>query len=83
MDTQQEAINALQKLIQEHKDTVDEDFDYYRYELNGDAEHNKDKKTSELVDLADIDSPDFNIGFEQGMMRGYEYALSVITKLKL
>lgn len=75
----------IQKEIQNHFDTLnekdeegDEVFATYRSELEYQAD--EEETIAELIASADIDSIDFNIGFEQGYLRGLEVALSVIKE---
>jgi len=63
----------IQKELKDHIKSLNTDFkDQYGEELNV----QKGEKVSDAIDFADIDSIDFNIGFEQGFMRGLEVALS-------
>lgn len=73
----------IQKEIKDHIDTLnekdeegEETYEHYKVELCGDP----DDMISELIRDADIDSTEFNIGFEQGYLRGLEVALSVIKE---
>lgn len=67
--------NAIQKEIDEHITTLNEEYIHYKDELtNGDEDNIS--TVAELIRDADIDSIEFNIGFEQGYMRGLEVALS-------
>jgi hypothetical protein len=75
----QEAILEQVKMLNEKDEKGEDVFSSYRMELD----FNDDKQnttTAELVRDADIDSVDFNIGFEQGYLRGLETALSLINK---
>lgn len=76
----------IQKELQDHIDTLnqkeedgEEVLSYYRAELDlfGDS---KEETIAELIENADLDNTDFNIGFEQGYMRGLKVALSVFNK---
>jgi hypothetical protein len=70
----------IQKEINDHIKTLNsEDFEHYRREIDTN-EDRQDETVAELVASADIDSVDFNIGFEQGYMRGLEVALSILNK---
>ena len=76
----------IQKEIQDHIDTLNEKdeegeemFWNYRSEIDTN-EDRQDESIAELVESADFDSTEFNIGFEQGYMRGLEVALSVIKE---
>ena len=76
----------IQKEIQNHIDTLNEKdeegeemFWNYRSEIDTN-EDRQDETIAELVADADFDSTEFNIGFEQGYLRGLEVALSVIKK---
>jgi hypothetical protein len=51
------------------------DYEYYRDELDPEGER-KEETTAELIEGADFENVDFNIGFEQGYLRGLEVALS-------
>lgn len=67
--------DAIKKELEEHKQTLNEEYLHYKDELtNGDE--NNTQTVAELIRDADIDSIEFNIGFEQGYMRGLEVALS-------
>jgi hypothetical protein len=68
--------NKIQKELDEHIKTLNEDYLQYKIELTNGDEDNMEL-VSDLVRDADIDSIEFNIGFEQGYMRGLEVALSL------
>lgn len=86
----EETRNKIQKELDDHIETlneVEEDGDGEKYEVfshyRADLDYNdnqKDESIAELVRDADIDSTEFNIGFEQGYLRGLEVALSVVKK---
>lgn len=66
--------NKIKKELDEQKEMLNNDFESYREELS----YNDNTTTiAELVENANLDSVDFNIGFEQGYMRGLEIALSL------
>jgi hypothetical protein len=52
---------------------------HYRAEIDF-TDDRKDETIAELVASADFDNIDFNVGFEQGYLRGLEVALSVIKE---
>jgi hypothetical protein len=56
-----------------------ETYGHYRSELDYNDDRT-DESISELIISADIDSTEFNIGFEQGIIRGLEIALSHCKK---
>ncbi len=67
--------NKIQQELDDHITTLNEEYSHYKDELtNGDE--NNTQTVAELVRNADIDDIKFNIGFEQGYMRGLEVALS-------
>lgn len=77
-----EIKNKIQEELDDHITTLnekdeegDEMFSYYRSELEYGADESEET-IADLVENADIDSVDFNIGFEQGYMRGLQVALS-------
>lgn len=77
----------IKKELQDHIDTLnekdeegDEVYSQYRSELEYQAD--EEETIAELIKNADIDSVDFNIGFEQGYMRGLEVALSHCKDIK-
>lgn len=81
-----ESVRLIKKEIQDHIDTLNEKDDEgeemlwsYRNEIDTNDDR-QDESISELVASADFDSTEFNIGFEQGYLRGLEVALSVIKK---
>ena len=74
----QKEIDEAIAHLNEKDEEGDEVYSHYRAELEYQAD---DEETiAELIKNADIDSTDFNIGFEQGYMRGPEVALSVIKE---
>lgn len=77
----------IQKELDDHinnlneKDENGEVYSHYRSELDWN-DSQPETPISDLVKDADLESPDFNIGFEQGYMRGIEQALSLLTTNK-
>ena len=67
----------IQREIDGHKKYLNEDFEQYR-----DMEHNLDKNATiaEIIMSCDWEGDDFNMGFEQGYIRGMEAILSLSTK---
>ena len=61
----------IERELKEHKEHL-EAFDWYR-SLPGDEK----KTVAEIVMEADIDSEEFNTGFEQGYIRGMESLLAL------
>jgi len=81
-----EAKAKIQKELQDHIDTLnekdeegEETYSQYRFTLDYNDDQ-QEETIAELIENADIDSVDFNIGFEQGYMRGLEVALSRFNK---
>lgn len=75
----------IQKELDNYIDTLnlteddgEEVYSQYRDELS-DTPEDDDTPISDLIRNADLESIDFNIGFEQGYMRGLEVALSLLT----
>jgi hypothetical protein len=78
-------MEEVKKELQDHIDTLNEKdeegeevFSQYRMTLDFN-DNEPEKTTADLVREADLDNVDFNIGFEQGYMRGLEVALSHLT----
>lgn len=68
-------IESVEHDIEEHKRSLDSpEFEHYRDEF-----FDEDTKISELIMMADFMNIDFDIGFEQGYIRGME---EVLRKLK-
>jgi len=65
----------IQKEIDDHKESLMEYDEQYRPEF--DFPGNEDKTIVELIEDCDWESPDFNIGFEQGYIRGMEVLLAL------
>lgn len=73
----------IQKEIDEsiaHLNELDTDgeevYSHYRDELQ--YKEDKSETIADLIQNADLDNTDFNIGFEQGYLRGLEVALSLL-----
>lgn len=75
----QKEINNCKDALNEKEDDGGEVFSHYRSEIDftGDREG---ETISELIESADIESTEFNIGFEQGYLRGLEVALSIVKQ---
>lgn len=71
--------DKIQKELDEHRQMLNDECLSYKIELTNDDQDNTET-VADLVRDADIDSIEFNIGFEQGYMRGLEVALSIIKK---
>lgn len=56
----------------------EEIYSHYRSELDF-LDNDTETSISDLIKDADIESTDFNIGFEQGYMRGLEVAINLLT----
>ncbi len=68
-------ISFIADEIKKQKECLDSgEFDYYKDFLTNGNE--SDCSVSELVMSADIEGDEFNIGFEQGFIRGMEVILS-------
>lgn len=61
----------IEKLIADHKEGLEEYRDHYQDALDGSSED----KIADLIENCDFESEDFNIGFEQGFIRGMEAIL--------
>lgn len=61
----------IEKLIADHKEGLEEYRDHYQDALNG----SNDDKIADLIENCDFEGEDFNIGFEQGFIRGMEAIL--------
>jgi hypothetical protein len=68
--------NKIQEELDNHIQELNEDGLSYKIELTNDDEDNTEL-VSDLIRDADLENIDFNIGFEQGYMRGLEVALSL------
>ena len=70
-------IETIKNELDNHIKELDE-YEHYR----GDLTNYKDEEETPISDLirnADFESIDFNIGFEQGYIRGLEVAISLLT----
>lgn len=72
---QKEIDEYIEELNSKEEDG-EEVYSHYRSELDYNDDR-KDETIAELIRDADLDCTDFNIGFEQGYMRGLEVALSL------
>ena len=63
----------IKRNIQAHKDSLEE-YPHYRDELGG----SKEDKIADLIENCDWESEDFNVGFEQGFIRGMESVLQEV-----
>lgn len=73
----QKELDEAIKSLNEKDENGEEVFSYYRDDLDYNEER-AGETIAELIESADIDSTEFNIGFEQGYLRGLEVALSVV-----
>lgn len=78
---------AEREEIWSKKELVKEALESHRYSLNSwDFEHYRDSinseetemKISDMIEDCDFENEDFNIGFEQGYIRGMENILSLL-----
>lgn len=71
-------MNAIEKELQHHREMLNTELrEQYAHELELDHEDESIDVAQAVLDC-DYESMDFNIGFEQGYMRGLEVALSLI-----
>lgn len=71
-------IETIQNELDNHINELNEDCSHYKDELTNYDEDNTEL-VSNLIKDADLESIDFNIGHEQGYIRGLEVALSLLT----
>ena len=64
--------NNIKNNIQVHRENLEE-FEHYRTSLEEGQEEGK--TVAELIEDCDFESEDFNLGFEQGYIRGMESVL--------
>lgn len=69
-------IQIIQKELDTYIKTLNE-FEHYRSDLTN-YEDDTETPISELIENADFDTPEFNIGFDQGYMRGLEVVLNLL-----
>ncbi len=64
-------IENVKKALREHINELNSSYnDHYRAEYED--VYNKDQTTADLISYLDIDSTEFNAGFEQGYMKALE-----------
>lgn len=73
----QKELDEAIATLNERDEDGDEVFSNYRAELDYNG-YKDEESIDELIAGADLDSTDFNIGFEQGYLRGLEVALSTL-----
>lgn len=64
-----------EKLLKEHIETLNTEYEHYKEEYDTNKDY---KTTSDMLRDLDIDSIEFNAGFEQGYMRALEEIINTI-----
>lgn len=73
-------LQRVQNTLDEHITTLNTEYEHYKDHLIDSYSNTENTQTvAELVRDADIDSIEFNIGFEQGYMRALEEIVNVDT----